>query len=161
MEIFEFALSFEEEHEKFYRRQLEETNDSSLQEVFRFLADEESKHQVVVQKLLDERPAEDVSSDLIPEVKELFTELSSDLPESVKETTQVDIYKQGREMEERAYKFYKEKAEETDSVELERILKDLAGEEEKHWAIMNNLVELVNRPNTWLDDAEWYHREDY
>jgi di/tricarboxylate transporter len=44
-------------------------------------------------------------------------------------------------------------------ISLSRLL--MPKEEKKHETIMRNLVDLVNRPNTWLDDAEWYHLEDY
>src|SRR6056297_1979307 len=34
-------------------------------------------------------------------------------------------------------------------------------EDKKHEDIIRSIIELVNRPNTWLEDAEWYHLEDY
>ena len=39
----------------------------------------------------------------------------------------------------------------------------LAGEEEKHLRIMENIVEFVSRPEpgNWLENAEWHHLESY
>lgn len=161
MGIFDFALSFEQEHEEFYRKQLEETEHESLKRVYEFLASEEARHQEIVKELSTREEAEEIESNLIPRVKKAFNEISSDIPESMKKTEQVDIYKQAREMEDKAHKFYSKKAEKEESTKLKEVLEKLAAEEKKHWTIMNNLVEMVNRPNTWLDDAEWYHREDY
>lgn len=64
-------------------------------------------------------------------------------------------------MEKRSYEFYKSKANETEEEYLKDALMKLAKEEKKHETIMRNLVEFVNRPNTWLDTAEWYHHEEY
>jgi len=64
-------------------------------------------------------------------------------------------------METKSYSFYQSKAEETDLLFVQEAFEKLAKEEKKHETIMRNLVEFVNKPNTWLDDAEWYHLEDY
>ena len=161
MGIFDFALSFEREHEEFYLQQLKETNNISLKKVYKLLAEEEVKHQKIVKKLSAENEADEPDSDLIPRVKDIFTGIATAIADSMKKTGQVDIYKQAREMEDKAHNFYQEKAEAEDSDKVKEILKRLAVEEKKHWNIMNNLVVMVNRPNTWLDDAEWYHREEY
>ena len=97
----------------------------------------------------------------MPRAKEAFEKVSSDLPDNVMPDDQVDIYKKAEEMEQRTYDFYTKKAEEADLKHVKEAFEKLAREEKKHENIMHNLVEFVNRPNTWLDDAEWYHIEDY
>jgi hypothetical protein len=37
----------------------------------------------------------------------------------------------------------------------------LADEEKKHMILMENLIEFVSRPDTWLENAEWYHLDEY
>jgi hypothetical protein len=39
----------------------------------------------------------------------------------------------------------------------------LAAEEKKHLRIMENIVEFVSRPEpgNWLENAEWYHLDEY
>jgi rubrerythrin len=64
-------------------------------------------------------------------------------------------------MEVDSYKFYTEKAEETDNPDVEKSFKRLAEEEKKHERIIDNIIEMVNRPNTWLEDAEWNHMDEY
>ncbi len=74
---------------------------------------------------------------------------------------QVDIYKKAKEIEVDSYKFYTDKAEEAETPEVEKVFNRLAKEEKKHERIIDNIIEMVNRPNTWLEDAEWNHMEDY
>jgi rubrerythrin len=41
------------------------------------------------------------------------------------------------------------------------ILSAIADEEQKHWITMENVVKFLDRPNHWLEDAEWSNLEDY
>ena len=161
MNIFKFALDFEREHKNFYREQSQKSENESLKKLFNYLVDEEEKHERFIKKLSEDEKVEHIESDILPKVKEAFEKIAVKSCSEVLPTEQVDIYKKAREMETRSYNFYQSKAEETDLLFVQKAFKKLAKEEKKHETIMRNLVEFVNRPNTWLDDAEWYHLEDY
>ncbi|MFW5988237.1 MAG: ferritin family protein, partial [bacterium] len=86
---------------------------------------------------------------------------SSDLPDSVLPTEEVHIYQQAIEMEKKSREFYLEKAEESELKNVEKVFRQLAKEEAKHQNILENIEKMVNKPKTWLDDAEWYHMDEY
>jgi rubrerythrin len=159
--IFEFALDFERENKNFYRDQSQKSENESLKKVFNYLADEEEKHEQIVKKLSEDKKVEQIESDILPKAKEAFEKIAVNSSNEVVPTGQVDIYKKAKEMETKSYNFYQSKAKETDLMFVQDAFEKLAKEEKKHETILRNLVELVNRPNTWLDDAEWYHLEDY
>jgi rubrerythrin len=159
--VFKFALEFEEEHQSFYKEMINKTENENLITVFEDLLEQEKKHAEIVKQLKQEKKVEDIKSNILPKSKETFEKISSDLPDNALPDEQVDIYKKAREMEERTYDFYSKKAEKTEIEHVKEAFKQLAKEEKKHENIMDNLVQFVNRPNTWLDDAEWYHIEDY
>lgn len=161
MNVYEFALEFEQEHSSYYLDCAEKTNNSKLKKVFNDLAEEEQKHVKVVKDLAEKNKVSYVKSDILSRVKQVLEEIASGLPTSVIPTEQVDIYKQARKMEEKSREFYQSKAEETDLEFVKKVFKELAEEERKHENIMVNIVEMVNKPNTWLEDAEWYHHEQY
>jgi rubrerythrin len=58
-------------------------------------------------------------------------------------------------------KFYTEKAAEEKDPGRKNIFKALAGEEKKHLFLLENMIEFVSRPETWLEDAEFNHLEEY
>lgn len=161
MNVYEFALEFEQEHRAYYLDCAEKTSNSELKKIFSDLAEEEEKHAEVVKELEKKNKVNYVESTILPRVKQVLKEIASDLPTSVIPTEQVDIYKQARKMEEESRVFYESKAEEADLEFVKKVFKQLAAEEKKHENIMANIVEMVNRPNTWLEDAEWYHHEEY
>lgn len=42
-----------------------------------------------------------------------------------------------------------------------KILTKLAEEEKKHLFLLENLVEFISRPETWIENAEFNHLDDY
>ncbi len=162
MNIFEFALDFEKEQKEFYRKAARESKNKYLKKIFNDLAEEEKKHEEIVEQLLQEKNVDHIESDILPRAKEGFEKIATTRSkEKVIPEEQVDVYKRAREMESESYTFYQTRAEETELPFVRRAFESLANEEKKHETIMNNLVEFVDRPNTWLDDAEWFHLEDY
>lgn len=160
-DLYDFAVDFEREHRDFYKKMIENTEEKSLKAVFEKLVEQEERHEKIIKQLQNEENVEHVESDILPDAKKAFEEIASNLPDSMLPDGQVELYKKAREMEERTCDFYKEKAEETDLEQVRKVFTKLSEEEKKHENIMNNLVDFVNKPNTWLDDAEWYHLEDY
>jgi len=162
MDIYEFAIKFEQENQEFYDEFAEKCSHTSLASVFKNLADEERKHERIIRQMRDKKELEAVESDILPEAKAAFDEISKDLPENeILPTEQVDVYKKAIAIEEKSIEFYTEQAEKAEDAEIKAAFERLAEEERKHEKIMDNITEMVNRPNTWLEDAEWYHLEDY
>ena len=164
MKIFEFAINLEREHQKFYQEQAEKTAEGKLKKVFIDLAGEEKKHEKIIRELADdekEKLMQQVDSNILPEVKKTFKEIAKVLVEDSLPQEQLEVYQKAMQMETKAYNFYTEKKDEVSSEKAKDAFAKLAVEEKKHEDILRNLVEMVNRPNTWLDNAEWYHREEY
>ena len=161
MNIFEFALDFERKHQDFHLKKAQESENQRLKSVFELLAEEEAKHIKIVKKLKENKKIGQIDSEILPKAKKMMEQITSELPSNSLSKEQVDIYKKAKEMEKKSHKFYKEKSEETDNEQVSKVFKQLAKEEAKHENLMNNLIELTNKPNTWLDDAEWYHLEEY
>ncbi len=161
-DIYEFALEFEKENREFYEKCASDTSDDTLMNVFKELAAEEAKHEKIVQALADDRNVDSVKSDINMRAKEAFDKIAENFDESsLMPEGQVDIYKKAKELEIKSKNFYKEHAEKSDNKTVERVFKELSAEEKKHEEILENIITMVNRPNTWLDDAEWYHLEEY
>ncbi|MGM0446494.1 MAG: ferritin-like domain-containing protein [Bacillota bacterium] len=161
MDIYQFAIDFERENRKYYEECAENVEDESIKSVFLELSAEEAKHERIVKKLRDKENVDDLDFDIISKVNKVFSEIKEEIPDKVMPTDQVDVYRTALDMEEKSKDFYSEKAEEIDDNNAKEVLLRLSKEEKKHEDIIRSIIELVNRPNTWLEDAEWYHLEDY
>ena len=163
MNIYDFAIDFEIENREFYEECAANTSHEDLKNVFLELAGEEKKHENIVRQLKDNKEVDEVEAGILPKAKEAFQKISETMPtgESLLPEEQVDVYKKAVNLETKSYEFYTEKAEESDSELVKKTFNRLAEEEKKHEKIISNIIEMVDRPNTWLEDAEWYHLEDY
>ena len=64
-------------------------------------------------------------------------------------------------IEKESRQFYLEKANEVEGETQKRLLLKLGEEEQKHEFLMENLVEFITRPETWIENAEWRHLDEY
>jgi rubrerythrin len=78
-------------------------------------------------------------------------------------TEETAAYRKARDIEEKSRQFYREKAQEETDQQSRVLLERLALEEDKHYRIMDNIVEFVSRPEpgNWLENAEWHHLDTY
>ena len=52
-------------------------------------------------------------------------------------------------------------AEELTDNNQKAIFNRIADEEHKHWVTMENVIQFLDKPGNWLEDAEWNNLEDY
>lgn len=116
-----------------------------------------------MRQLKENKEVDEVETGIITKAKDAFEKISKSMPtgDSIMGEEQVDVYKKAIDLETNSYEFYLEKAEESDSEVVKKTFNRLAEEEKKHEKIIGNIIEMVDRPNTWLEDAEWYHLEEY
>ena len=164
MNIYDYAIQMEKDGEAYYRELGQKSNHEGLKIIFTLLADEEVSHYTVLQKMKDANPDATLSEkeknildsaiNIFAEMKEKMDEINFNLP-------QADFYRKALETEEKSIDYYLEMSEKVESDEHKAIFKKLAAEEKKHKFLMENLVDFISRPITWLEDAEFNHLEEY
>ena len=160
MDIFQFALEKEKYSEQFYRDLANRTNYVGLRNIFTMLADEEVKHYHVVQHMEAETPHE------ISETPILNTPGRSSRNRGSSRRfdfniTEADLYRKACDIEEESERFYLQRAEEVEDPAQKEIFRKLAAEEHKHWIIVDNIRSFVAQPETFLENAEMFHQDDY
>jgi rubrerythrin len=169
MDIYSFALQMEKDGEEYYRELAKKSKSDGLKEIFMMLANEEVKHFHFIEKMQQKENLPDVvESKVLTEVKNIFTKMRNGKlnfkPGHYIDTTEeTSAYRKACKIEEQSKIFYLEKAKESTDQQARLILEKLADEEQKHYRIMENIVEFVSRPEpgNWLEDAEWHHLEEY
>ena len=69
--------------------------------------------------------------------------------------------KKAQDIEKESREFYLQKADEVQDHCQKGIFRKLAEEENKHYFLLDNIIEFVSRPEQWLENAEFHHLEDY
>ncbi len=75
--------------------------------------------------------------------------------------SQIEVYKKAQDIEKKSIDFYLQKADEVKEHCQKGTFRKLAEEEKKHYFLLQNIIEFVSRPESWLENAEWYHLEEY
>lgn len=162
MNIYKYAMKMEKDGENYYRELANKTEDIGLQNILKMLADEEVRHYNIIEQMMKSKAsAELAETGILKKVKNIFIKIKGknlvfnfDLP-------QINFYRKAKEIEEKSYKFYIEMSDKVEIESQRKVFLKLAGEEKKHMFLLENLVEFVSRPETWIENAEFNHLDDY
>jgi rubrerythrin len=157
MDILEFAINMELDGQKYYEEQAKFFHQEGLKAIFDMLADEEKAHAELMKNKRLGLPlhlAEPVRQGL----QNVFSSISAFKSDIKEEPDPIDAYRMALEKERQSIDLYKKLLLEGGSVELFHFL---IRQEEKHYEILEELVKLVDRPNSWVESAEFGIREEY
>jgi len=156
MNAYDYAMQLEKEGEIFYRQLAEEANHEGLSKIFTMLANEEVKHYKMFQKLSKNSDTVTIPTmEVFKEAKEVFAEMSKDAVAYSYEDQQIDFYRRAIKTEDKAYEQYLDKANEMTNLQHKEIFLKIAEEELKHKELLENILEYVEQPSTWLESAEF------
>jgi rubrerythrin len=151
MNIFDYAVQMEVDGENFYRKQASRNKNSKLNKVFMSLAEDEKKHAEIIKEKLAGKDFL-LNEANIETDKNVFSDATG-LDYEKGFTNQSDVYEKALEMEEKSINLYKNLL--TKSVDDKDIFEFLIKQEEEHYRIIEEISIMVNRPNEWVESAEF------
>jgi len=98
---------------------------------------------------------------IIDTVKTIFEELREANKDYTAESDFRKVWEVALDTEKKAESFYREKIAEVDDENNKRILKKIADEEHNHWVAIENVIQFLDKPTRWLEDAEWNNLETF
>lgn len=157
MDLLDYAYQMEKDGETMYKDLAKENKRNSLNTIFISLAKDEAAHAKIIK---------DKKSGLVvtltegatATVENVFGDMAAFEFAGTK-PAQVDVYRAAQEKEKESIALYKKMAQEMEDA------KDLAAylikQEEEHELILDEIVKAVDRPNEWVESAEFGLREEY
>ena len=161
MDIYEYAMQMEKDGETFYRELVGKVDNKGLKKIFTMLADVEVIHYNIFLKMKKNQAIQMTDTPILSNVKNIFEKMKEEKDTFSVTASQVTLYKKAQEIEKKSQIFYIEKADEVNSSSQREIFLKIAEEEKKHYLILENIINFVSRPQTWLENAEWFHLEEY
>lgn len=158
MDILKFAIKMEIEGEKYYKEQADINKNNSLNTVFINLAKDECHHAQIIEnkiKNIAYKPEAEVSR----WTKNIFDDLKNFKMEEKAIPQQIDAYRMALDKEKESIELYKKLLDETN--EDKALFEFLIMQEEEHYKVLDEIVQFVNRPNEWVENAEFGKRENY
>jgi rubrerythrin len=161
MDILEFAMEKEKYSEQQYRQLAQRTGNKGFRNIFTMLAEEEAHHYQIIQKMKNNIPEQVRQSSLLSDAKEIFQNMKDAAEKLDFETSEIELYRKTQKIEQQSRDYYLEKADQLDNDNQKQIFLTLAEEEKKHYFLLQNIIDFVAKPETWLENAEFTHLEDY
>ncbi|BBB90186.1 MAG TPA: ferritin family protein [Methylomusa anaerophila] len=168
MNIFDFALKMELDGEKYYRELAEGVKYNDLKTVLEGLATDEQRHYKIIQ-LIQKQTLNHIEADpslsKTPNVFAIntnkdFVTGNSELIAKLKDE-QIDIYRAALVKEKESVELYKKLKENAEKLEEKMIWEQLMHEEENHVELIDNIIEMLNHVNDWVEAAEFNHQDIY
>ena len=154
MDMFEFSIQMEKDAEALYRKMADATPVEGIKKVLLMLAEDEVHHRIAIenlQKKLKVEPAEGVAL----EIKTVFDEMKQDKGLMDISVDAVQDYEKAVEIEKRGMEFYQEKFAEAEDPESKKLFEILMRQESYHHKTVENLLDVIRRPDWWVENAEF------
>ncbi len=161
MDIYEYAMKMEKDGEVLYREMAAETENTGIRNILIMLADAEVRHYDTFKKMKETEKVEVPDTRILNNVKNIFKKIKETGELSNLKISQLELYKKAQGIEKKSEEFYLKEAEEVKDESQKRAFRKIAKEESEHYLILENIINLVERPQQWLENPEWYHLEEY
>ena len=161
MKLFDFAMQMEKDGEAYYRELAAKCKIQGLKKILNMLADDEVGHYNAFKKLREGSPAEILESEVLAKAKNVFVEIREREKSFNLAGSEIELYQKAIEIEKKSEDFYREKAGEVDRQEEKDILLKIAEDEKRHRFLLKNTCDFLARPQTWVENAEFHHLEEY
>lgn len=162
MDIFDFAIKMEQDAQQLYRDLAEKATTPGVRQIFTMLADDEATHEKAIEVLKRKNGSNKIDDSSIPEITTVFKDLKDHISEIALSKEQLDDYRIALEIEKKGFAYYKEQFEKSDTAEAKRLFKSIANQELYHIKTVENLVDMLEKPQWWVENAEFTPREgDY
>ena len=159
MNVFDIAMQMEKEGAEFYRDLASKATTKGLKTIFTMLAEDEVKHQNTFLALKNGSVPMMVASQLTDNAETVFKGFKK--KDFLAESKHVDLYERALEVELKSIEFYSEQLQEIDSKEIRKAVEAIITEERRHYDLIDDIVMMLDRPNSWVENAEFGVREEY
>jgi rubrerythrin len=163
MDIFAYAVELKKEKEAFYRQLARDAAYEGVRELFGLLADEEARHRQAIEEMESAVGVKLKATTIKKDAKRVFEKMKADIgkEEPAFEHRTLQLYAKALQYEEKAEKFYLAKSKEAPDSCQQEMFRNIANQERQHRAVIQSIIDFASKPERWLENAEWYHLEEY
>jgi rubrerythrin len=161
MNALEYAIKMEQDGEKYYAGQAEKNKSNSLHQVCSILAADENRHARILSKKINDLPYDLVNMDTYSTTKNIFKGIGDFKSEIKSMPSQLDFYSMALEKEKQSIELYTDFLAKTSTADDIQLFEFLIKQEKQHFEIFDELVELLRRPEDWVENAEFGIRKEY
>jgi rubrerythrin len=161
VDVYRFAMQMEKDGEAYYRECAAKTASAGLRSILEMLADAEVAHYEVFRRMQAREEAALPDFPLLDRVKNVFAQIRGQEGAAGARSSEIELYRKAQSYEQRSWDLYEAHARGARSPGEQLAFERIAVEERRHYRILEGIVDFLGRPAEWLENAEWYHLEEY
>jgi len=161
MNDFKFAIDMEHDGEKYYRQQAEINKNNSLHPVCLMLADDEKKHARILTDKMNENPCQLIDTNTLTRAINIFEGIGDIKIEGIETASQLDFYRIASDKEKQSIELYTKYLFQAEDSREKELFEYLIGQEEQHFAVLNELATMLRHTEDWVENAEFGLRKEY
>lgn len=148
MNIFDQAMQLELDGEAFYKTLSNQVQQEGVKKIFMWLAADERKHYEIFRRLKESEPVvvmED--SQVLEAARNLFERVLPKEAARLDLQTNLEAYQLAMKAEQESIDLYTRTLEEQAEPAVKQVLQQILMEEHKHFTVIENIYDFVNKPN--------------
>ncbi len=161
MDVFEFALKMELDGKAHYEELAAGTTMMGLKTIFTRLAADEQKHYDTIVAIRAGTTIAMTDTAVLDDAKNVFQGLVADKTVAGGLHKDLDGYRYAMKIEADSVRLYEDMASKEANPETARLFRRIAGEEKKHFNIMENLYDFVLAPQNYLAWGEFSNLKEF
>lgn len=162
MNVFDFAMQMETDAEAFYRQLASKSPVAGIKKIFTDLAEDEQKHYQIFRNLKNAMDnAQLQESRVLDNARNVFADLLEKKADVAVMQDNLEGYRYAMKLEADGARFYEDAARREKDPEIAKLLLRVAGEEQKHFNIVENVYRYVNAPNEYLAWVEFSNLDEF
>lgn len=162
MNVFDFAIKMEQDGKEFYEKLARETGHAGLRGIFTQLAADEQKHYEIFLALKSQtREAAMKDTPVLEQAKNVFEDLLARKAAIGSVKGDLEAYRHAMKLEADSFRLYEEAAEKDKDQAVKGLLLRIAGEEHKHFSVLQNIHDFVNAPSQYLAWGEFSNLDEF
>lgn len=162
MDFFETAIDLEESMIRNYKDLAERCNThEGVRNMLLMLAADQEKHHEIFSGFKERKASMVESAKVFKHARTLFEDMQDNRDTFSCDMDQLKMYEQARDLLVKKREFYTQALDRFTSSEDRSLLEKIIDEENRQTIVLENIIEMVNRPNSWIEDAEFNHLDEY
>ena len=159
MDMFKFAIQMEKDAEALYLDLSAKSKNTGISKLFVMLAEDEAKHRKNIE-ILQKKMDSSVEKGIAEEIKTVFDDIRKDFKNFELEEDALKDYEKALQIEKKGMDFYKEQFDKAENDNSKKLFEKLMKQESYHYKTVENLIDMVKKPQWWVENAEFNPKGD-
>jgi len=160
--IIETAIEIENTGYEYFRSLIDKCSyNEGVKNILIMLAGEQKRQLDSLQSWLDAGKPDFSNSDFFSASRSIFHELKARIDEFSCEIDHLALYRFAQDIQKRALSSYEEALQKFAGSELSGFLNQLITQKKKQLILLDNIIDLLLRPEQWVESPEFGRLDDY